>query len=51
MVVTTQSTVRPPPTCDKKLAIADRAYNVKKNGNHKESIYSKAITEPCHRWL
>jgi len=30
MVVMTLSTVMPPPTCDKKLAIAERAYNAKK---------------------
>jgi len=50
MVITTPLTVMPLPTCDKKLAIAERLYNAK-SGNHKKSIYSQAITGPCCRWL
>jgi len=30
MVITTPSTIMPTPMCDKKLAIAERAYNAKK---------------------
>jgi len=50
MVVATPSTVVPPPTCDNKLAIAERPCNAKK-WKSKETIYSQAITGPCHRWL
>ena len=37
----TPSTVMPPPTCDKKLAIAERAHNAKKTEITKNLFIAK----------
>jgi len=41
MVVMTPSTIMPPPTCDKKIAISEKPRNTQSR-NHK-TIYSQAI--------